>query len=103
MKIVGQQPNPLPEPSTSREAAAARVRTTANAPAGQPAAGEDRVEVSSLARTLASLRAAIGDPEAIDTERVAGLRSAIADGTYDPPAGEIADALLRELASNRLV
>jgi negative regulator of flagellin synthesis FlgM len=103
MKIVGQQPNPLPEASTSREAAAARTRTGTSAPAEQAAGGEDRVEVSSLARTLASLRSEIGDPEAIDTERVTQLRSAIANGTYDPPASEVADALLRELASNRLV
>ena len=102
MKIVGQQPNPLPEAGTSREASAARTRTTSST-TGQPGAGEDRVEVSSLARTLASLRAEVGDPEAIDAERVTQLRSAIANGTYDPPASEVADALLRELAANRLV
>lgn len=102
MKIVGQQPNPLPEASSSREAGATRSRT---APSGteQTGAGEDRIEVSDLARTLAALRAEVGDPEAIDTERVTELRNAVASGTYDPPASEVADALLRELASNRLV
>lgn len=102
MKIVGQQPNPLPEAGASREAGAARTRTTPGAPE-QAAAGEERVQVSSLARTLAALRSEIGDPEAIDTERVTQLKSAIANGTYEPPASEIADALLRELAANRLV
>jgi len=101
MKIVGQQPNPLPEANASRETGAARTRTSPGA-TGSTGAGEDRVEVSELARTLAALRAEVGDPEAIDTERVTQLRSAIASGTYDPPSSEVADALLRELAANRL-
>lgn len=100
MKIVGQQPNPLPETSSSREAA-----STARSRAGQTSSatsGEDRVDLSPLARTLATLRSEVGDVEAIDQGRVAELRQRLQSGTYDPPASEIADALLRELAANRL-
>jgi flagellar biosynthesis anti-sigma factor FlgM len=101
MKIVGQQPNPVPEARSSRETAAtAKASTTATRGA---AAGEDKVELSALARALATLRAEVGDPEAVDAERVAELRTAVGNGTYDPPAGDVADALLRELAANRIV
>ena len=101
MKIVGQQPNSVPEASASREAAAtARASTTATPGI---AAGEDSVELSPLARALANLRAEVGDPEAVDSKRVAELRTAVGNGTYDPPAADVADALLRELAANRIV
>lgn len=100
MKIVGQQPNPIPEAGSSRETGVAKPKS---GPTERGAAGgEDTVELSPLARTLASLRSEVGDPEAIDTERVAELRSSLAKGTYDPPASEVADALLRELVANRL-
>lgn len=101
MKINGQQPNPVAVPTSTRETAAAGKGKTAES--GAPVAGEERVELSSLARTLAALRTEVGDPEAIDAERVAELRDAIRQGTYEPPAREVADALLRELASNRIV
>jgi negative regulator of flagellin synthesis FlgM len=99
MKITGQQPPSVTPASASRESAGA-----GKTQAGTPAAtgGGDTVELSPLARALASLRAEVGDPEAIDADRVAQLRSAIASGTYDPPAKDVADALLRELAANRV-
>lgn len=101
MKITGQQPSSVPGAGTSREAAGSGKTKTAGTPASGGTA--DRVELSPLARALASLRAEVGDPQAIDTERVAQLRTAVGNGTYDPPAQDVADALLRELAANRIV
>jgi len=101
MKIIGQQPNQIPEASSSREAAAAAKAKSAQTPT--VGAGEDRVDLSPLAKALASLRAEVGDPEAIDTERVAQLRTALGNGSYEAPASDVADALLRELAANRIV
>lgn len=100
MKIVGQQPNPLPETAASRDTAAAQQRRDEAKPT---AAEESRVELSPLARALAGLRSELGDVEASDPARVAELKSAVQGGTYDPPASEVADALLRELAANRIV
>jgi len=100
MKIVGQQPSSVPEAKASRETAAAHKAKAAQT--ADTGAGQDSVELSPLARALASLRSEVGDPEAIDTERVAQLRTAVNNGTYDPPASDVADALLRELAANRI-
>jgi flagellar biosynthesis anti-sigma factor FlgM len=101
MKIVGQQPSSIPETKASRDTAVAGKAKSA--PETGATGGQDRVELSPLARALASLRAEVGDPEAIDAERVAQLRTAVGNGSYDPPAHDVADALLRELAANRIV
>jgi flagellar biosynthesis anti-sigma factor FlgM len=103
MKIVGQQSNPLAETGTSREpGAAAGVKPRSDqSPAVAP--GEDRVELSPLARTLGALRSEVGDVEAVDEKRVAELRESLQNGTYNPSSQDIAGALLRELASNKIV
>jgi len=82
MKIVGQQPSSVPEAKASRETAAAHKAKAAQT--ADTGAGQDSVELSPLARALAS------------------LRSEVNNGTYDPPASDVADALLRELAANRI-
>jgi flagellar biosynthesis anti-sigma factor FlgM len=100
MKIVGQQPGSVPETTANRETAAAQKAKAAQT--SDTSGGQDSVELSPLARALAALRSEVGDPEAIDTERVAQLRTAVGNGTYDPPASDVAAALLRELAANRI-
>jgi len=98
MKIVGQQPNPVPSAPAAKE-----TKKPAHGASSGRSADDGRVEISSLARTLQKLRAEVGDVEAVDHERVAQLRAALADGSYDPSPSAIADSLLRELAANRLV
>ncbi len=97
MKIVGQQPDPVATAVTSRVGPAPRAGG-----GGAPPPAGDRVELSPLARALQKLRAEASDLEAVDRERVAELRRAVADGTYDPSPEDVARALLRELAANRL-
>ncbi len=100
MKITGQQPGSVADARASREAGGA---SRARAPQAAPASGRgDRVELSPLARALQSLRAEVGDPEAVDADRVAQLRAAVSNGSYDAPAQDVANALLRELAANRI-
>ena len=103
MKIVGQQSNPLAESGTSREAGATAGAKPGGGQASAPVAGEDTVELSPLARTLGALRAEVGDVEAIDEKRVTELRESVQNGTYNPSSQDIASALLRELASNKIV
>lgn len=103
MKIVGQQSNPLAETGTSREAGAAGGVKPRGGQSTAPVAGEDTVQLSPLARTLGALRAEVGDVEAIDEKRVAELRESVQNGTYNPSSQDIAGALIRELASNKIV
>jgi anti-sigma28 factor (negative regulator of flagellin synthesis) len=48
------------------------------------------------------MRRELGDVEAVDASRVAELRAALEDGNYGPSPQDVAAALLRELAANRL-
>jgi negative regulator of flagellin synthesis FlgM len=100
MKIVGQQHSGTVA-NANAPAEAKKATQATQTREGAPTGGEDRVDISPLGRTLQSLRAEIGDVEAVDHERLEKLRAAIADGTYSPSPRAIADALLRELAANR--
>lgn len=96
MKIVGQQPGPVPgleKPRLGREAPGSAGKP------GQPA-GEERIELSDEARLLGELRAAVGDPLEVDQERVAELRARVASGDYRPSPQAVAEAMLRELLGN---
>jgi negative regulator of flagellin synthesis FlgM len=103
MKIVGQQSNPLAETGTSREAGAAGGVKPRGGQTEAAAPAEDTVRLSPLARTLGALRTEVGDVEAIDEKRVAELRESVQNGTYNPSSQDIAGALIRELASNKIV
>jgi negative regulator of flagellin synthesis FlgM len=92
MKISGPPTNNVSElGNRPLGEAAGRARTADDAAPG------DRIAVSDRARWLAELKAAVGDPLAVDERRVAELRQAIADGSFDPSPREIAESLLREL------
>ena len=92
MKISGPPTNNVSELGRRGAAApAGRTETAETASAGE------RVALSGRARWLAELKAAIGDPLAIDEARVADLRQAIADGSFAPSPRQIAASLLREL------
>lgn len=76
-------------------------------PSGTPAppvasAGADRVSVSPLGRELAHLRGEIGDLDAINEERVVGLRAVMAEGHYSADFQHVARKLLRELLGQLL-
>jgi negative regulator of flagellin synthesis FlgM len=58
-------------------------------------AGTQGVRITDSARQLAALEAAIREMPDVDEARVAKVRAAIADGTYQVSPDRIADKLLR--------
>lgn len=61
---------------------------------------DDMVSASETAREVAVLRIGVGDPGAVRSERVTGLREVMAKGQYDPDVREVARDVLRELLSD---
>ena len=79
--------------------------TPATGGPSRPAAGTgaaDSVELSGAARQLQRLRAEVGDVETVGVDRVAALQQRVDAGEYHPPAREVAERLLSELASDAL-
>ncbi len=60
-------------------------------------AGSDKVEMSENARLLAKSRAALGNTEDVDAERVAMLKQQIQSGDYTIQVGELARKLLAKI------
>lgn len=88
-------------PSTAGVAGGSRTAGVAATPATNPATSGsaaqnsgDTATVSTVARTLQKLGAAVDQSSGIDTVKVAALQSAIANGTYQPDSNAIASALL---------
>jgi negative regulator of flagellin synthesis FlgM len=61
----------------------------------KPDAGATGVQITDSARQLAALEAAIRDLPDVDEARVAAIRLAISNGTYEVAPDRIADKLLR--------
>lgn len=55
----------------------------------------DSVSISSAARSLATLEAAVSQSPSVDSARVAAVQQRIEDGTYKPDPQRIADKLIR--------
>lgn len=60
-------------------------------------AGHDKAEMSENARLLAKARAALGNVDEIDTERVAALRKQIESGDYTVQVSELARKLVAKI------
>jgi negative regulator of flagellin synthesis FlgM len=77
-------------PSATGEA---RPRTPAN-PASTVASSGDKVELSSLSSSLQKAETAIAQAPVVDSQRVAEIKQAIANGEFKIDAGRIADGLI---------
>jgi negative regulator of flagellin synthesis FlgM len=64
-------------------------------PAAPPAVPTDSLTISDEARSLAVTRQAVESAPDVRAERVAALKQALANGTYDVPAESLARAILR--------
>lgn len=67
-------------------------------PSADPASSEppsDSVSISSAARSMATLEAAVSQSPTVDSARVAAVQQRIEDGTYKPDPQRIADKLIR--------
>jgi flagellar biosynthesis anti-sigma factor FlgM len=60
-------------------------------------AGQDKAEMSENARLLAKARAALGNVDETDTERVAALRKQIESGDYTVQVSELARKLVAKI------
>jgi negative regulator of flagellin synthesis FlgM len=81
-----------------RISAGTAVRKTAEEAAGKPGSGAsspDNVQITSTARSLASLEQSIRDLPAIDQERVAEIEARLGSGKYAMDPQRVADGLLR--------
>jgi negative regulator of flagellin synthesis FlgM len=63
--------------------------------AGSGASSPDNVQITSTARSLASLEQSIRDLPAIDQERVAEIQARLSSGKYEMNPQRVADGLLR--------
>lgn len=58
---------------------------------------QDKVEMSENARLLAKARAALGNTEEVESERLAMLKQQVESGDYTVQVGELARKLLAKL------
>ncbi|HOF86722.1 MAG TPA: flagellar biosynthesis anti-sigma factor FlgM [Armatimonadota bacterium] len=96
MRITGSQVGSV----TPLQAEKVKKTTPAAAPgATQPT---DTVHLSSDVEVIAAARDAIAQTPDIREEKVAALRKAIGDGTYQAPAEQVAEKILTEGRQARL-
>ena len=82
-------------------AAAAALRSNS---VGAPAAAAtivrqpDAVSISDAARSLAAAQKAVSTAPAVREERIAALKSAIADGTYSVDSRDLARSMFKNLS-----
>ena len=94
IKPTSQAPD-IARIDTSAARAQPQGTTQAPLPAQRPVGG-DPVELTDGARQLHDLQAAVAATPVVDSNRVAALREAIANGTYVIDAQRIADGLLAQ-------
>ncbi|MBX7147965.1 flagellar biosynthesis anti-sigma factor FlgM [bacterium] len=94
MKIIPQEISPAGV--QARKTSKAQGSKTANSQSGEKAsAGEgDSVDISSTGSQLKSLGAQLKQVPDIRTERVQSLKAEVESGQYNPPADQVAQALI---------
>ena len=90
---IGKIGNSVDEASSSSSVSPAKGKQ--DAAAGAAAAGSDTVALTSGAQLLERLEKSLESLPAIDSQRVAEVRSAIENGDYEIDAQAIADAMIR--------
>lgn len=89
--------------NSASQAEMARVRRAEEAPqtaqtaqTGGATASPDKVTVSGRASEAGRIAARVAELPDVRQERVEQLRLQVLSGDYDPPAADIADAILRD-------
>ncbi len=77
-----------------RDAAAESTRSAAQGNAQNTPVAEAQVKLSPQAQQLQAMEERLRELPVIDSERVAQIRQAISDGSYQVDSGRIADKLL---------
>ena len=81
--------------------ASAAIRGTS--PSAMPSAAvrqADSLELSDAARALASAHKAVANTEEVRADRVAGIKAAIANGTYSVDSRQLARSMVKAGAAN---
>ena len=97
-KIDGYKSSqPLLNSSTKGAKVAAVDKTSGNVRSGEAAdAGSaDQLTLTSSARSLQAVEAAVANTPVVDSKKVESARLAISSGTYQVDAGKIADKILQ--------
>lgn len=89
------KPTPHTSEITRIDTSAARAQPQGHAAAAVPA-NSDPVRLTDGARQLNDLQAAVAATPVVNSDRVAALREAIANGTYTIDPQRIADGLLAQ-------
>jgi len=76
-------------------------QTEPNSPASNvssPDSGLDRVELSPQSREMNKMNEILATTPEVRTEKVAALKNAISDGTYNVKPADVADKMVQEMA-----
>lgn len=98
-KIDGSPPLPLNNLIGQGQSPAADRPANQTTPSGieggpNTSAGKDRLTIDGTTRALRTAEATLGDGVPVDSEKVARIRQAVADGSYEINADRITDRLL---------
>ena len=66
--------------------------------ASSPDTGSDRVELSSQSRDMNKIHGILATTPEVRTEKVAALKNAISEGTYNVKTADVADKMVQEMA-----
>jgi len=80
--------------AVKRDAGAESARSADKAPEQKQPAAESSVKLSEQAQQLNAIEERLRQLPEVDSERVAQIRQAVADGSYKPDSSRIADKLL---------
>ncbi len=99
-KIDGAPPLPLSSLLGQGQAQATNkpspesTRTDSSGATDRTATAQDRVTIDESTQVLRQTEASLNNEPPVDTEKVAKIRQAVADGSYEINAGRIADSFL---------
>lgn len=85
---------------SNQSSATAGKRDVAERPAAetqgssQPAAADSQVKLSNQAQQLQAIEERLRDLPEVDSARVEQIKQAIADGSYQPDSGRVADKII---------
>ena len=66
--------------------------------ASSPDEGSDKVELSPQSRDMKKIHEILASTPEVRTEKVAALKKAISEGTYNVKTGDVADKMVQEMA-----
>ena len=97
-KISGystSEPLAPPKGSSSGGVAADKTQADAAAPSSSPPQTADQVTLTSSARSLQKLSDAVAQAPVVNAAKVASIKQALTNGTYQVDVGRVADKIIQ--------